>query len=112
MIEGQLLALAGRFVSAFERIAISLEGINETHRQQFQRQYPEKREVREAILSRVPSEEDRLREEQGASSQPIDEWLGELDEETKQDIGVREREWLQERHAGAQRDRRVPEAED
>ena len=98
----ELGALGERFVLSCEKIAIALTEINETYKRQAARQFPERTgEIRDAVLSRVPTEEDRLREAQGASSQPIGQWLSESleDQETEEDIGVREREWLK-RHPG------------
>ena len=103
-------SLAERFVLSFEKIASALEGVNETYRRHYTRQYPEPGPVRDAVVTRVPTEEDRIREAHGASTRPISEWLEELDgeerAEAEQDIGEREREWIernkqQKRHAGA-----------
>ncbi len=95
------LRLAERFVLSFERIAVSLSGLDDTYKKRFAKQYPE-REVRDAVISRVANEDDRLRESQGASSKPLNEWLAEdlADEES---VGPREREWLQ-RDAGPKAD--------
>ena len=72
-----------RLVAAFEQIAEALAGIDDTQKKQFVRQWPEPGKRREAIVTRVPSEEDLIREEQGASDEPIEEW-----------IGIREKEFL------------------
>jgi hypothetical protein len=92
----QLVHFVERLVVSCEKIATALEGLNETQRQRLQWQYPEKGEVREAIVTRVPTREDLIREAQGASRVSIDEWLSDInqEEEGQQDIGVREREWL------------------
>ena len=79
-----------RLVAAFEQIAEALAGIDDTQKKQFVRQWPEPGKRREAIVTRVPSEEDLIREEQGASDEPIEEW-----------IGLREREYIK-RQAGSQ----------
>lgn len=93
--DDQLYSLAERFVLSFEKLAAAAEGLNEIQRRTFEKTFPERKEARDAILTRVPSEEDRLREAQGASGESLEEWLGELDEDQrKEDIGVREREWL------------------
>lgn len=96
MTDDQLSAFAERFVLSFEKIAAALEGMDETYRRHLDKLYPERREVREALITRVPNEEDRLREAQGSSGQPLDQWLSEVEdeEEGNEFIGVREREWL------------------
>lgn len=73
-----------RLVAAFEQIADALAGINDTQKRQFAKQWPEPTKRREAIITRVPTEEDLIREEQGASDEPIEEW-----------IGLREKEFLE-----------------
>lgn len=107
--------LCERVVLALEKIATALAGLDDTHRRQFSRRYPEKTQFREAIVTRVPTEDDRLREAHGASTRPLSEWLSELSEEEvegeeqdpyrNQDVGVRERAWLEKEkeraHTGA-----------
>jgi hypothetical protein len=108
MTDEQINVFAERLVLSFEKVALALEGLNETYRRQFAKQYPERREVREAIVTRVPTREDKIREEQGASDRPLSEWLSDIEDEEESagadDIGVREREWLaaQRRIAGAE----------
>jgi hypothetical protein len=77
---------------SFEQIATAIGGISEAYKKQVERQYPDRQQFREAKVTRVPSEEDRIREAQGASDAPIDQWLG---EDIEEDIGVREREWIE-----------------
>jgi hypothetical protein len=81
-----------RLVTAFEQIATALTGIYETEKRQFVKQWPKQKKRREAVYSRVPTDEDRLREEQGASSQPIEKWYSTIDE--AEVIGERERAFL------------------
>ena len=93
----QFSALGERFVLSLEKIAASLAGVDETYKRQIGKQYPERTgEIRNAVVSRVPTQEDRAMEEQGASNKPIDDWLSEPleDEDEDEDLGVREREWL------------------
>jgi len=58
-----------RVVKSMEKIADALE-----------RAYPVRKEkgsaVAEAVVTHVPTEEDRIRENQGASTEPIEEWMG------------------------------------
>ncbi len=80
-----------RLVVAFELIAGALTGIHDTQEKQFAKQWPERKEVREAVYSRVPTEEDILREQHGASEGTTEEWLT-IEEEY---VGPREREFLE-----------------
>ena len=97
MIDDALLAsLLERFVVCFESIAKGLGDFNETYRRHLERLHPERKEYREAHVTRVKNEDDRIREAQGASGQPLDQWLSEVEDEEEENefIGVREREWL------------------
>jgi hypothetical protein len=96
MTEDQQNAFVERFVLSWEKLAAALEGLNETYRRQFEKHHPERPQRREAVVSRVQTEEDRLREAQGASTQPLNDWLSEVEdeEEGREFVGVREREWL------------------
>lgn len=99
-LNAQLLSLAERYLISQERIAAALEGLNETYRRAFERQYPQRKEVRDAVITRVPNEEDRLREAQGGSeARTLADWLSEVEDEEEEGeyIGVREREWLNAR---------------
>jgi len=69
--------------SAFERMARSMEDIRDvlTHwvnieQKRFDKEYPAKREPKDATITHIPTAEDRLKEEQGASEEPIEEWTG------------------------------------
>lgn len=96
MTDDQLNSFTERFIASFEKIAGALEGLNETYRRQYEKQYPERRETREAVITRVPSEEDKIREAQGGGDQPLADWLSEVEDEEQESqfIGVRERAWL------------------
>jgi hypothetical protein len=99
MNEDQQNAFVERFVLSFEKIGAALEGLNETYKRHLEKLYPERPERREAVVTRVQTEEDRIREAQGASGQPLGDWLSEVDdeEEEREFVGVREREWLSAR---------------
>ena len=71
---------------AMEKLARSMERIATVMENRYAQEYPEKRDVRDATITRIPNEEDRIRENHGASSQPLEEWINEL--------GPREREVL------------------
>ncbi len=68
---------------AMERIAASLEHISKSlatwlilAQARFEKEYPLKREVRDADITRVPSERDKLLESLGASNEPLEDWVG------------------------------------
>jgi hypothetical protein len=96
MTEDQQNAFIERFVLSWEKIAAALDGLNETYRRQFETHHPQRPQRREAVVSRAQTEEDRIREAQGASNQPLNDWLSEVEdeEEGREFVGVREREWL------------------
>lgn len=95
-----------RLVMAFERIAIALEGIDESAQTAIRKLWPERGTVPEAVITHVPTEEEQRRERQGASEKPISEWLSEPfgGEDDEYIIGERERAFLeaQRRHASPQ----------
>jgi hypothetical protein len=85
-----------RLVVSFELIAKSLEGLHEEIKQAGTRYWPRPGQQKEAVLSHVPTEEDRIKERQGSGDdRPIKEWLSELgDPEGDAGIvGERSRQW-------------------
>lgn len=68
--------------------------LNETARTAIGKQWPEARERREAIVSKLPTPEEKIKAQTGNTDGPIDEWLGEFDPE--EEIGPREKEFLAE----------------
>ena len=102
-----------RFVQAFERIASALEGIYGEAKQAGTRHWPEQRIQREAVVSRVESDEQRELKQQGARRRTVQEVIDpeaqEQEEEYGEIIGERERQWRRdhtetpkERNAGPQ----------
>lgn len=83
-----------RLVIAFEQIAIALAGINDTGKKQYAKQWPQRTAPREAVYSRLASDEDRIREEHGGD-QPANESLSEWLSGSEDVFGPREREFLQ-----------------
>lgn len=81
-----------RLVAAWEGLARGIGEVSETLRTAIAKQWPDAREPREAIISRIPTAEDKVKEQTGNTDGPIDEWLGEFDPE--EEIGPREREFL------------------
>ncbi len=100
-----------RFVVSFESIARSLEGLNDTAERAFNKQFPEPSLPREAVITRVRSDQDKLREAQGASDQPSGEWLSGI-VKGREFIGVREREFLKEQQQNARAKGRDKEKSD
>jgi hypothetical protein len=81
-----------RLVSAWEGLVKAVGDLNETARSAISKQWPESRQPREAIISRILTAEDKIKAQTGNTDGPIDEWLGEFDPE--EEIGPREREFL------------------
>lgn len=81
-----------RLVLAWEGLVKAVGDLNETARSAISKQWPEARKPAEAIISRVPTAEDKIKKETGNTDGPIDEWLGEFDSE--EEIGPREREFI------------------
>lgn len=77
----------GRLVQSFESIAESLK-------RWCDHEFPERREPRDAVVSRIKTEEDLAKERQGASTGPISEWFGGF--EDKEYVGVYEKAFLEE----------------
>ncbi len=85
-----------RLVLAFERIATALEGIHDQGQKAVGKLWPERKGPSEAIVSRVPTDEDKIREAHGASDKPIGEWLTDVDEY----VGPRELAFRRTQNAG------------
>jgi hypothetical protein len=81
-----------RLVAAWEGIAKGLGDLNETARSAISQQWPDVREPREAVVSRIPTPEEKARAQTGNTTGPIGEWLGEF--EPEEEIGPREKEFL------------------
>ena len=87
-------AQSERLVDAWERIAKAIEGLRNEAKKAGERYWPEHREQREAIVSRIPTAEDEAKRNLGLTNQPIEEWLTDLDTPDEDEfIGEREREW-------------------
>lgn len=65
----ELAAALERLASAMERIAV----VNELR---FQREYPEKKQVEDATVTHLETEEESLRKSQGHSDESDEEWTG------------------------------------
>ena len=75
-----------RDTRAMERLADSFERITDLMAKFYDKMYPAKHEPRDVTLTRIPTEEDKIREAQGATEETTDEWL---------DIGPRERAFIE-----------------
>ena len=85
-----------RLAYAFERIATALEGFNEEFKQAGTRYWPRPGQQKEAVLSRVPTEEDKIRERQGTGDNiPIDEWLTDIGDPEGE---AGSRQWIIDHH--------------
>ena len=82
-----------RLVAAWEALARGLGEWNEIARTAIGKQWPDAREARPAVVSRIPTSEDKLKKETGNTDGPIDQWLGEFDPE--EEIGPREKDFLE-----------------
>jgi hypothetical protein len=65
-----------RAVVALETIAFALTAWVTLEEKRFEKEYPVKPEPRDARITHIPTSEERLRKEQGSSSEPIEEWIG------------------------------------
>jgi hypothetical protein len=81
-----------RLVIAWEGVAKGLGALHEIARTAIGKQWPESKPTREAVVSRLLTAEDKLKEQTGNTDGPIQEWLEEFDPE--EEIGPREREFL------------------
>jgi len=68
---------------AMERIATALDQISKSlaawcilESAKFDKHYPVKANVRDATITRTPSDEDKLLESLGATDEPLEEWIG------------------------------------
>jgi len=86
-----------RLVLAWEGLVKEVGDLNAIARSAISKQWPEVRERREAIVSRLPTAEDKIKAQTGNTDGPIDEWLGEFDAE--EEIGPREREFLERQNS-------------
>lgn len=76
---------AERLANAFESIASSLEGLYKLHLARFDKDFPPKKEVRDADITHLENEEEKLRKDLGDTGErTVEEWL---------EIGEREREF-------------------
>ncbi len=84
-----------RLVAAWEGVARGLGELNETARRAISKQWPDSRERSDAIVTRIPTAEDKIRAQTGNTTEPIEEWLsGFDDDDDKEEMGPREKEFL------------------
>lgn len=81
-----------RLVTAWEGIAKGLGDLNEAARSAISKQWPEARERREAVVTKLPTPEEKRKQATGNTIGSIEEWIGEFDPE--EEIGPREKEFL------------------
>ena len=88
-----------RLVIAYEKIAVALGGIHDEVSRAGLRFWPQQREQREAIVTRVESDRDRELRLQGVRRRNISEITDPVAEEQEEDyevIGERTRQWLRD----------------
>ena len=88
-----------RIVVSFEKIAVALEGLHDEAKRAGLRFWPQQREQREAIVTRVESDRDRELRLQGARRRSISEITDPVAEEQEEDyeiIGERTRQYLRD----------------
>ncbi len=83
-----------------ERIAIAFEEIALTGHKFFDKLYPVRTELRDALVTHRQTEEEKLREDQGASEETDEEWVGPR-ERQYEEAQARRREQAQRRRASA-----------
>ena len=91
--------LFARLVVSFEKIADALGDLCVIQKRRYDRDYPERKEPRDALVSRVKTDEDLAKERQGSSTEPIKEWFGGF--EDPEFVGVREKAFLEEQRRNA-----------
>jgi len=106
----RIINVAERGITAFESVAHSLAGLNVSVQKLARKYAPEPRrqeDAREAVVSRVPTEDDKAKEAQGASDKPIGEWFNLDDDDEEEEIGPREKQIReQQRRAQAEKESR------
>jgi hypothetical protein len=88
----RIIIAVEKLSEAFDFIAGSLETIAKTAEKNYAKQYPAKQRNVKATVTRVKSDEDKLKEEQGQSDENLREWTT-LEE--KEEPGPREKAWLE-----------------
>ena len=91
---------------SFKIIAQSLSGIYEIQRQRLIRDYPTPREQRQSVVTKVESDDDRARRNQGARLRTVAEVIDPtIDDEIPDDfLGERTRQWLRDHPQEARKD--------
>ena len=85
-------------VLAFERIANALEGLHEEAKRAGIRFWPGPKEQKQAVVSKVESDDERAKRNQGARKRTIADVIdpNAEDEDTEEFIGERTRRWLRD----------------
>lgn len=90
--EERLVASFERMAEAYDFMAGTLEAIAHTVALHHSKMFPAKTLAADATISRILTDEERLRQEQGQSGESLKDWTT-LDEE--EEIGPREKAWLE-----------------
>lgn len=82
-----------RLVASWEAIAAGLGALNETFRSAISKQWPDAKERRDAVVTRLLTPEDKLKAQTGNTAGPLEEWLEKLESE-EDEPGPREKDFL------------------
>ncbi len=85
--EERLVAAFESIGESFDFIAGTLETMSHTLQAHHEKTFPTRKPPVDATISHILTEEERLREDQGASDEPIDQWTR---------LGPREEAYLRE----------------
>jgi hypothetical protein len=87
-----------RLVAACEEIGKALSGLREEAKRAGARYWPQQREQRETVLTRVETDEEREKKMQGARWRLFSEILdpNAVEEEEDESVGARSHQWLKE----------------
>jgi len=89
------LRIASAFADALLRLARAMEGIDDSAKRAVDKQWPDQRAPRPAVVSHVPSDDEKLKAAQGRTEESIEDWL-QLPADHPSFQGAREREFLEE----------------
>ncbi len=72
--EERLVVAFESFAETFDFMAGVLDGISKTLEKHHRKTFPKRKQAPDATITHILTEEERLRESQGESDEPIEEW--------------------------------------
>lgn len=81
-----------RMAAAFETIADTVVAMYKLQEQRFDKEYPSKPTPKDATVTRIASDEDKLREDLGDTGEPLEDWVGPRERELQKSKKSPERE--------------------